>query len=73
MTETMRHRLCLITGGTAALLTLAVLDVAAGPRLGLDDHETLISLVRRLALWMAAACSAFVAVRPLRPATGRGQ
>jgi len=65
--------LCLITAGTGALVALAALDVTTGPGLGLDGHETLISLARRLTLWMAAACSAFVAVRPLRPVNGRGQ
>ena len=55
MTETMRHRLWLITAGTGALVTLAVLEVTTGPRLGIADHETLSSLARRLELWMAAA------------------
>ncbi|MEU8236486.1 hypothetical protein AB0C12_43435 [Actinoplanes sp. NPDC048967] len=73
MTETMRQQLCLIAAGVGALAALAALGVVAGPRLGIADHETLISLTRRLALWMTAACFSFVALRPLRPTTGTGR
>jgi hypothetical protein len=65
--------MCLLTAGSGALVALAVLGVVAGTRMGIDDHETLVSLARRLTLWMAAACLAFVAVRPLRPTTGTGR
>jgi hypothetical protein len=73
MTECMRQTLCLITAGIGALLALAALDVTAGPRLGIHDHETLVSLTWRLVLWLAAAGLAFVALRPLRPTLGREQ
>jgi hypothetical protein len=67
----MRHSLYLVTAGVGALVMLAALDVTAGPRLGIDDHETLVSSTRRLALWLATAWLAFVALRPLRPTLGR--
>ena len=73
MTELSRHCSYLFTAGLGALVALAVLDVTAGPRLGIDDHETLLSLTRRLVLWLAAAALAFVALRPLRPTPGREQ
>ncbi|GAA3914572.1 hypothetical protein [Actinoplanes auranticolor] len=73
MTETVRQQLCLIAAGTGALTALVALDVVAGPRLGIADHETLISLTRRLALWMTAACLSFVALRPLRPTVRTGR
>jgi hypothetical protein len=73
MTENLRQSLCLLTAGAGALLALAVLDVVAGPRMGIGDHETLVSLARRLALWVVAAGLAFVAVRPLRATTGTGR
>ena len=73
MTETVRRHLCLITAGVGALAALAALDVVAGPRLGIDDHETLVSLTRRLTLWVTAACLSFVALRPLRPITETGR
>jgi hypothetical protein len=72
MTESMRHSLYLVAAGLGALVALAALDVTAGPRLGIGDHETLVSLTRRLGLWLAAASLSFVALRPLRPATGTG-
>lgn len=73
MTETVRHQLCLLTAGAGALAALAALDVVAGPRLGIDDHETLVSLTRRLALWVITAWLSFVALRPLRPTVGTGR
>jgi hypothetical protein len=56
----MRQLFCLI----GALIALAALDVTTGPRLGIDDHETLISLTRRLTLWVASAGLAYAALRP---------
>jgi hypothetical protein len=67
----MRHTFRLIAAGAGALVALAALDITTGPRLGIESHETLVSLTRRLALWMVAAWLAFVAVRPLRPSMGR--
>ncbi len=73
MTESRRHTSYLIVAGVGALAGLAALDVAAGPRLGIGDHETLVSLTRRLALWLTTAGLTFAALRPLRPATGTGR
>jgi len=73
MTESRRHTSYLVTAGVGALVALAALDVTAGPRLGIGDHETLVSLTRRLTLWLMTAGLAFVALRPLRPATGTGR
>lgn len=56
-----------------ALITLAALDVITGARLGIDEHETLGLLTRRLALWVASAGLAFAALRPLRPTVGKGR
>ncbi|GAA3346486.1 hypothetical protein GCM10020358_57670 [Amorphoplanes nipponensis] len=72
MTDTLRHHPGLLIGGAGALAALVALGVVAGPRLGIDCHETLISLTRRLALWVIAAGLSFVTLRPLRPATGTG-
>ncbi|WP_125808957.1 hypothetical protein [Actinoplanes sp. ATCC 53533] len=72
----MRRHLYLLTAGVGALAALAALDVVAGPRLGIADHETLVSLARRLTLWVTAAFLSFVALRPLRPlrpVTGTGR
>jgi hypothetical protein len=71
MTQPLRHTSYLLTAGVGALVALAALDVTAGPRLGIDNHETLVSLTRRLGLWLATAGLAFVALRPLRPTSGR--
>jgi hypothetical protein len=71
MTESKRHSFRLVAAGAGALVALAALEVTAGPRLGIGDHETLVSLTRRLALWTVTAWLAFVAVRPLRPSVGR--
>jgi len=73
MTELSRHSSYLFTAGLGALVALAMLDVTAGSRLGIADHETLVSLSRRLVLWLAVAALAFVALRPLRPSPGREQ
>ena len=66
MTDTTRNLLYLLTGGTGALAALLALNVVTGTRMGIADHETLISLTRRVVLWMAAAGFSFVALRPLR-------
>jgi len=55
-------------GGCAAIPAVAALGVATDPRLGIADHETLVSLTERGALWAATGCLAFAAARPLRPA-----
>ena len=73
MTETVRQQLCLIAAGVGALTAFVALDVVAGPGPGIAGHETLISLTRRLVLWMTAACFSFVALRPLRPTVGTGR
>lgn len=73
MTETWRHQLSLIVAGAGALVALAALHVVTGPRLGIDDHETLVSLARRLALWSVTAGLSFAALRPLRPTTVTGR
>lgn len=73
MTESWKHISYLVAAGVGALVALAALDVTAGPRLGIGDHETLVSSTRRLTLWLTTAGLAFVALRPLRPATGTGR
>lgn len=73
MTKTGRYPLSPILAGAAALAALAALNVLAGPRLGIDEHETLLSLARRLALWLVAGGLSFAALRPLRPITGTGR
>ena len=48
MTDTTRSLLYLLTTGTGAR---AARNGGAGARPGIADHETLISLTRRVVLW----------------------
>ncbi|MET8147754.1 hypothetical protein ACIBSW_28580 [Actinoplanes sp. NPDC049668] len=65
---TFRHLTMAALAGCAAAPAVAALGVATDPRLGLADHETLVSLTGRTALWALTGCLAFAAARPLRPA-----